>query len=492
MKATSRAEPDAIVIGAGFGGLGAALGLAERGRRVLLLEALGYPGGCASTFSRGGVRFEAGATLFSGLGEGGLFRRWIDTHALEVEVEWLDPVLEFRSPTLSIDVTADRERLVGELCALPGAPARELRRFFAYQRRAADGLWSLFDAPSLLPPFRLPDLPRLVARAPRLLPALRFLGRPLERALRHYGVADFAPLRTWVDALCQITVQCSSREAEAAAALAAMDYFWRGTGHVRGGIGTLASELTRALTLLGSEVRLAERVTGLTRRADRWRVTTRRGTHEAPLVIANLQPAALEAVLSPEVRRGPSLARISAGVEQGWGACASYLVLRGTDAPPRHLQLISDAAAPLIAGNHVFCSVSGAADGPRAPAGAAPATLSPHVSIHELKALSPDQHHGHFERIQARMRRTLELRAPELAELVLSSLPASPRTFERFTGRPGGYVGGVPRLAAHGPGLRPARGQVAPGLHLVGDSLFPGQSVLATALGGQRLAGALS
>ena len=126
MKATSRAEPDAIVIGAGFGGLGAALGLAERGRRVLLLEALGYPGGCASTFSRGGVRFEAGATLFSGLGEGGLFRRWIDTHALEVEVEWLDPVLEFRSPTLSIDVTADRERLVDELCALPGAPAREL------------------------------------------------------------------------------------------------------------------------------------------------------------------------------------------------------------------------------------------------------------------------------------------------------------------------------------------------------------------------------
>ncbi|HND32895.1 MAG TPA: FAD-dependent oxidoreductase, partial [Myxococcota bacterium] len=36
---------DVIVIGAGFGGLAAALSLAERGARVTLLEALTYPGG---------------------------------------------------------------------------------------------------------------------------------------------------------------------------------------------------------------------------------------------------------------------------------------------------------------------------------------------------------------------------------------------------------------------------------------------------------------
>ena len=36
---------DALVIGAGFGGLGAALTLASAGARVGLVEALTYPGG---------------------------------------------------------------------------------------------------------------------------------------------------------------------------------------------------------------------------------------------------------------------------------------------------------------------------------------------------------------------------------------------------------------------------------------------------------------
>ncbi len=59
---------DAVVVGAGFGGLATALELTRRGARVALCETLDYPGGCASTFHRDGYAFEAGATLFSGLG----------------------------------------------------------------------------------------------------------------------------------------------------------------------------------------------------------------------------------------------------------------------------------------------------------------------------------------------------------------------------------------------------------------------------------------
>ena len=53
------------MIGAGFGGLSAALTLAERGADVRVCEALNYPGGCASTFRKDGYAFEAGATLSS-------------------------------------------------------------------------------------------------------------------------------------------------------------------------------------------------------------------------------------------------------------------------------------------------------------------------------------------------------------------------------------------------------------------------------------------
>jgi len=89
---------DCAIVGAGFGGLGAALTLAEQGARVVVLEALKYPGGCAATFTRGGWRFESGATLFSGFDDGQLFGRWIDRHQLPVTTLVPDPIVELRTP----------------------------------------------------------------------------------------------------------------------------------------------------------------------------------------------------------------------------------------------------------------------------------------------------------------------------------------------------------------------------------------------------------
>ena len=93
---------DTVVIGAGFGGLGAALRLAELGAKVVLCETLRYPGGCASTFSRSGYRFEAGATLFSGLGEGQLFSKWNEAFDLGLRFDLLDPLVELRTGDWSL------------------------------------------------------------------------------------------------------------------------------------------------------------------------------------------------------------------------------------------------------------------------------------------------------------------------------------------------------------------------------------------------------
>ncbi len=59
---------DAIVIGAGNGGLTAALTLSRRGKRVLLLERHNIPGGCATSFCRGRFEFEVALHQLSGVG----------------------------------------------------------------------------------------------------------------------------------------------------------------------------------------------------------------------------------------------------------------------------------------------------------------------------------------------------------------------------------------------------------------------------------------
>ena len=49
---------DAVVIGAGNGGLAAACRMAKGGKKTLLIERHNLPGGCASSFRRGRFEFE--------------------------------------------------------------------------------------------------------------------------------------------------------------------------------------------------------------------------------------------------------------------------------------------------------------------------------------------------------------------------------------------------------------------------------------------------
>jgi len=60
---------DAIVIGAGNGGLTAAATLAKGGAKTLLLERHNVPGGCATSFCRGRFEFEVALHQLSGMGD---------------------------------------------------------------------------------------------------------------------------------------------------------------------------------------------------------------------------------------------------------------------------------------------------------------------------------------------------------------------------------------------------------------------------------------
>ncbi len=62
---------DAIIIGAGLGGLTAAAKLAKEGKKTLVLEQHYVPGGCATAFKRKGFTFEVGLHELDGFNETG-------------------------------------------------------------------------------------------------------------------------------------------------------------------------------------------------------------------------------------------------------------------------------------------------------------------------------------------------------------------------------------------------------------------------------------
>jgi phytoene dehydrogenase-like protein len=482
---------DVAVVGAGFGGLATALRLAELGANVVLCETLRYPGGCASTFSRSGYQFEAGATLFSGLGEGQLFSDWNRRWNLGLQFETLDPIVELRTDLWSLAIPPDPEEFLRRFCELPGANPEVIRRFFGTQREVAGALWKLFDDPSLLPPLTGTSILRHLSRTPSYAPVLRWIRHSLRDVVAHHHLQDWEPLLIYLDAVSQITVQAKASDAEAPFAMAAVDYFFRGTGHVHGGIGQLAWALVDAIQSAGGQVSLANRVKGIHRENGGWRLETRKGDIRARQVVANILPQTLGKMVTPQLNG--ALHDVERAVEDGWGAAMLYFAV-DADAPDReaahHLQLINEREAPLNEGNHVFCSISAATETERAPEGQRTVTASTHVPMRTLQSLSPDEQGEYIASIQDRMRDTIERRAPNLWAGRTFATTASPRTFERFTGRHLGYVGGVPRRV----GLRHYRPrallprEAERGLYAVGDSVLLGQSTLAVALGGVRTA----
>lgn len=480
-------DVDAIVVGAGFGSLGAALHLAENGARVVLLERTAYPGGCACTFEKGGASYEGGATLFSGFDEGQLFRRWIDDHSMDVDFELLDPPLELRAPGGVTLARRDREALRAQFEALPGAPIEGLRGFFRLQEKVAAALWPTLEDEKLLPPLTPARVLRHAVRLPRYLPLARLAGRPLIRVLQRFGLQDFQPLVTWLDAQCQITIQCGVKEAEAPFALAALDYHHRGAVHVKGGIGRLAWAMAEAVDRSGGVVRFSTVVKSATREEDgRWSVTARGATYRAPWILFNTLPQDAARIAGVD---HPGLRALTERVGTGWSAGMLYRTLvPPRDAGPgaRHLELVADESKPFLEGNHVFLSIGAEGEGVESRA-LRRCTVSTHIDPARINGRPEDEQREYVERVQEAMRATIRAMAPEWDDAV-TEFTGSARTFARWTGRSGGLVGGIPRRAGLGQYKEVFGRRLPEGLRLVGDSVFPGQSTYAVAAGGVRVA----
>jgi phytoene desaturase len=62
---TKTFKPSAVIVGAGLGGLAAAIRLGARGYRVIVLDRLAVPGGRATVFKQDGFTFDAGPTIIT-------------------------------------------------------------------------------------------------------------------------------------------------------------------------------------------------------------------------------------------------------------------------------------------------------------------------------------------------------------------------------------------------------------------------------------------
>ena len=90
---------DIIVIGAGCGGLSAAVCAAKEGKKVLLLERHNSPGGLSSSFGRGRFEFDTSLNQLCGFGEGaelGDIAKIANETGINKKIKWISIPSAFR------------------------------------------------------------------------------------------------------------------------------------------------------------------------------------------------------------------------------------------------------------------------------------------------------------------------------------------------------------------------------------------------------------
>lgn len=473
-----------VVVGAGVGGLTTAALLLKAGLRVTVLEKQTYAGGSAGTFFHKGYRFDAGATLAGGFAPGGPHARVAEILGITWPVWPADPAWQVHLGGRAITQWHDPAQWQAERRdAFPGSES-----FWRLQEKLADLSWDISSRSFPWPPQSAEDAAALAAALrPRTLLAAPYLLSRMGSLLPRGAEL----LRAFVDAQLLISAQTTAAQANALYGSAALDLPRRGVNHIRGGIGGLSAALVDWIRANGGQVLFRQGVERIVVRGGKAvGVRTDRGLDLAcDGVAANQTPWGLARLLGEQAP-----ARLQREIQTRkptWGAFTLYLGLEAAGLPAAgasHHQIVADPTRPLGEGNSVFLSISDPIDSSRAPLGMRAATLSTHTQVESWWRLAQEDsqaYQARKETLTATVLEAAEQAVPGLRAAVRLCLPGTPLTFERYTGRPLGMVGGFAQtslLTARGPGSG------VENLWLVGDSVFPGQSTAGVTLGALRVA----
>lgn len=248
---------DVVVVGAGLGGLAAAVAAARQGRRVIVLEQSDGAGGYATCFQRGPYRFDASLHALNGLAPGGGMDRFYRELGIadDVRLHRLDPLYLARYPDIDVVAPADRFEYESELIGHFPDQADAIRGFLdecVAAHRDARRMGEDHAAG------RLASGEEFVDRYPVLA---RLSGETLGQTMTRFGLrADTGAV---LGSLWVYLGLPPSRLSALVGATAIASYHEYGGWYPEGGSGAVSRALEDALHRHGGEIRYGQMVQAL-------------------------------------------------------------------------------------------------------------------------------------------------------------------------------------------------------------------------------------
>jgi phytoene desaturase len=292
--------PHAVVIGAGLGGLAAAIRLLVRGYRVTVIDRLDQPGGRARVFRQDGFVFDAGPTLitapflFEELWE--LAGKKLADH---VELVPIDPFYRIRfHDGTSFDYTGDAARMEREIARFAPGDVEGWKRFLEHSERIYRvGFEELAHAPFS----RARDMARVVPDMMRLenWRTVHGLVGKYVKDEKMRQVFSFHPLLVGGNPFSTSSIYT----------LIAWLERRHGVWFAMGGTGALVAGMCDLIRELGGTIRLGEQVDEIVVERGRARGVRVRGETESEMIAADVVVSNADAawtyrrLIRPEHRR---------------------------------------------------------------------------------------------------------------------------------------------------------------------------------------------
>ena len=473
-------EESIIVVGGGIAGLTGAALLAKEGYAVTLVEAHTQLGGCAGTFQRGPYTFDVGATQVAGLEKGGIHHRLF--HYLDIPIpraKILDPgcSVVLGDGTRPINLWHDPLRWEKERQEqFPGS-----ERFWSLCSQIHKSNWAFVDRDPILPVRNIWDLSQLI-RAIRPSNLLTGVLSKLTIAdlLTITGCQRDQRLRRFLDLQLKLYSQETASRTAAlyGATVLQMAQSPRGLWHLDGSMQILSDLLKNSFLRDGGNLLIGHRVTsifsGETTNIFDVNIIDRRKKmiqlHAADIVFS-LPPQSLLDLIPIDGGLPTIYRECINNLPKPSGALVFYGALSRSDLPfdcPGHIQIFDEHFGS------IFISISMEADH-RAPVGMATLIASVFVDIDQWSNLDSQSYTIKKNVVYKEIITILNKNFSLLETSWIHKELSTPRSFERWIGRPGGIVGGLGQHPSQfGPFGLPSRTPLK-GLWLCGDSIYPGE-----------------
>ncbi len=327
---------DAIVIGAGLGGLASALKLSREEAKVLLLEQHNLPGGFATSFVRGRFEFEVSLHELSDVGpvdKKGAVRRFLEDE-LNLDIEFL-PVPEayhlvYRDEGINLKVPFGVDNFINTIAKEVPGSRESLTRYMETCREVARAL--SFIGGSKGPP----DLNYLQENYPSFITTA---GYTVEEVTDKFNLPPKA-LQMVYPYWCYLGVPVN-RLSFTIFAVMLYSYISKGAYIPRYNSHGLSAAMDKRIRELGSHTLYNTRVEQIT--VEKGRVTgvrTRRGEQfKAPCVVANISPHLVYgSLIHPREEVPVETKKLTVSRKLGTSAFVVYL---GLNCPPEELGLES-------------------------------------------------------------------------------------------------------------------------------------------------------